>query len=334
MGVCIKSNTENNKSRKNGIDLFRLIGAFFIMCIHTNFGSLNQEYVDSIRLLSRWAVPFYFMATGYFLGNKIENNNLDFKRIQKNVSLLISILIISSIVYLPLDFRHGNNINSITNILTGSYFHLWFIGGLLVGYIFIWYLFYIKKNKALPYISVSILLLALLADSYDQFFSLSLDFDLFSILLSIPFMHIGIILSKKETNLISNKLLIGLVLFGFTIQFIEAELFLKLFEYKKYTHQFLIGTLISSIPIFILSSNISLKENRFSRWGKKHSLVIYLYHPLIYEIMRIVLNKLFPDNYDVISIFFPLLGFALTLTIAIILDRLFPKIYSILNGNI
>lgn len=334
MDISTVLKNENNKNRKNGIDLFRLIGAFFIMCIHTNYGNLNQEYVDSLRLVSRWAVPFYFIATGFFLGNKIDYNNLDFKRIEKNVSMLISILIISSIIYLPLDFIHGNNINSIVNILTGSYFHLWFIGGLLVGYIFIWYLYYIKKSKALPYISIFILLLALLTDSYDQFFNLSLDYTLFSVLISIPFMYIGIILSKTDTILVSINLLIGLVLLGFAIQFIEAELFLKLFNYNKYTHQFLIGTIITAIPLFVISSKINLKENRFSEWGKKHSLSIYLYHPLIYEFMRVTLNKIAPNNQEAINLFSPIVGFTLTLAIAITLDRLFPKIYDVLNGKI
>lgn len=320
--------------RKNGIDLFRLIGAFFIMCLHTNYGNLSQESVDNLRLISRWAVPFYFIATGFFLGPKFENGILDFKRIEKNVSMLISILIVSSIIYLPLDYIHGNDINSIVNILTGSYFHLWFIGALLIGYIFIWYLFYLKKSKTLPYISIFILLLALFTDSYDQLFNLNLNYSLSSLLLSIPFMHIGIILSKKETNLFSNKLLIGLVLLGFVLQFIEAELFLKLFDYNKYTHQFLIGTLLTAVPLFALSSKINIKENRFSKWGRKYSLVIYLYHPIIYEIMRVTLNKFVPNYYDYISMFYPVIGFILSLTIAIMLDRFSPKIYGILNGNI
>jgi surface polysaccharide O-acyltransferase-like enzyme len=320
-------------SRKNGIDLFRLIAAFFIMCIHTNYGALNPEYVDSLRLLSRWAVPFYFLATGFFLGDKIANINLDFNRIEKNVSVLISILIVSSVIYLPLDYIHGNSINSIATILTGSYFHLWFIGGLLIGYIFIWYLFYIQKIKVLPYISIFIMLSALLTDSYDQFFNLSLDFSLSALLLAIPFMHIGIIISKKDTSTISNKLLIALVLIGLFIQFIEAELFLKLFDYEKYTHQLLLGTIITAIPLFILSSKINLKENRFSKWGKNHSLTLYLYHPLVYEIMRVFLTKIAPNYYDAISIFYPFIGFVLTLIFAILLNRLFPKVYKILNGN-
>lgn len=324
----------DDMGRKNGIDLFKLIGAFFVMCLHTSYGSLNQEYVDNLRLFSRWAVPFFFISTGFFLGNKIENKSLEFKCIQKNVIMLISILIVSSIIYLPIDFIKGNIPIRISNILTGSYFHLWFIGALLTGYFFIWYLYSIKKNKLLPLISIFIIILALLSDSYDQFFNSHIDFSLFRFLLSIPFMHIGIILSEKENNLGSYKFLIGLVFIGLIIQYIEAELFLKLFDYVKYKHQFLIGTIVIAISLFVISSTINLRDNIFSKWGKEYSLFIYLYHPIIYMVMWVILKKIVPNYYDSAEIFSPLIGFSLTLTSAIVLNRFLPKIYNIMNGRL
>ena len=325
---------KDNLERKNGIDLFKLIGAFFIMCLHTSYGSLNQEYVDNLRLFSRWAVPFFFISTGFFLGNKIENKKIDFKRIQKNVITLISILIVSSVIYLPIDFIKGNITIKIANILTGSYFHLWFIGALLIGYFFIWYLYSIKKNNFLPLISICIIILALFSDSYDQFFNKHIGFDLFRFLLSIPFMYIGIILSKKENNLSRYKFLIGLVFIGLIIQHIEVELFLKLFNYKKYTHQFLIGTTVIAISLFVVSSKLNLRDNIFSKWGKEYSLFIYLYHPIIYLITDVILNKLVPNYYGSIKIFYPLVGFTLTLAFSIILNRFLPKIYNIMNGRL
>jgi len=143
--VFVTKKTDDMK-RKNGIDLFKLIGAFFIMCLHTSYGSLNQEYVDNLRLFSRWAVPFFFMSAGFFLGKKIKNNNIDFKRIQKNIIMLFSILIVSSIIYLPVNFIQGNLPINVAIILTGSYFHLWFIGALLTGYFFIWYFYTLLKR--------------------------------------------------------------------------------------------------------------------------------------------------------------------------------------------
>lgn len=320
--------------RKNGIDLFRLIGAFFIMCLHTVYGSLNQEYVDIIRLLSRWAVPFYFIASGFFLGYKIGNNNLDIQRIQGNIGALISILIVSTMVYLPMNLWKGGVPKNVANILTGNYFHLWFIGALLTGYIFIWYIFYLKKYKLLPYISICILALALFTDSYDQLLGKNLNFELFRFLLAIPFMYVGIVISKRENISVSNALLIGLLLVGVAIQFIEAELFFKLFQYSKSEHQFLIGTIVTAIALFILSSKLTLKENIFSKWGRQYSLFIYLYHPLVYFFTWMVLYKIAPKDFDFIKMFSPIIGFTLSLTFSILLNSYFPRIFNLLNGNI
>ena len=320
--------------RKNGIDLFRFVGAFFIVCLHVKYETLDNDYVDSLRLLSRWAVPFFYITTGFFLGYKIKNNNLDFEQIQKNVTVLISILIISSFVYLPLDIIKGRIPNSISNILAGTYYHLWFIGSLLVGYIFIWYLFFIKKNNLLPCLSIGILFFALFTDSYDQLINKNIDFDLCRFLLSIPLMNVGIVLSKKESkiNLFNNKLLIVLILTGIAIQFIEAEFFSKQFYYDKFLHQFLFGTIIISISLFILSTKINIKENLLSKFGREHSLFIYLYHPLILIVIEATLT-IIPNYTNFIRLIVPLIGFTLTLVFSVILSKYFPKIYNILNGK-
>lgn len=234
---------------------------------------------------------------------------------------------------MPINFIKGDLPNRIGNILTGSYYHLWFIGSLVIGYISVWYLFYIKKHKFLPYISIFLLLGSLLSDSYDQFFSIKLDFSLFRFLLSIPFIHIGITLSKKEMSLISNKLVIGLVLMGFLIQYFEGEMFLNLFDYKKFEHKILLGTIVLAISLFVFASKIKINDNKLSKWGNKYALFIYLYHPIAYMVIRGLLSKTTLDYYDTIEVFMPIIGFNLILVFSIAIEKYFPKIYSIMNGN-
>ncbi|MBE8726314.1 acyltransferase family protein [Flavobacterium hungaricum] len=320
--------------RKNGIDFFRLIGALAVMCIHASFGSLSNEYVYTLRLFSRWAVPFFFLASGFFLGPKIEHNTLDFKRIQKNISLLISIIVVSFVIYLPICFKTKSMPKNIVDIFIGVQPHLWFLGSLLTGYIVIWYLYFIKKSWILPYLSAGILIGALFTDSYDQFIHKNLGFFSIRFLLSIPFMYIGIMVSKKQPFKISNTLLIGLILLGFIIQYFETEVFLNLFDYPKIKHQFLFGTIIYSISLFILASKINLPENRFSEWGRKYSLFIYLYHPLIYFIMLQSLNKIIPDYSNFIMMFSPIIGFIFLIILAVNLEKYLPKLSNILNGNL
>jgi hypothetical protein len=318
--------------RNNGIDLFRLIGAFFILCVHTGYGSLDQDYVDSIRLVSRWAIPFYFMTSGFFLASKIDDQ-LGFQRIQKNVSMLVSILIILSIIYLPVGLMKGYAPSKLSNIFTGSYFHLWFIGSLISGYIFIWYLYFEQKSRYLPYISFAIILFALVSDSYDQFFDVEISFDLFRFLLSIPFMYLGIVISKRRESLLSNKLLIILIIVGLAIQFIEAEFFFKIFNYDRFTHQFLIGTIITSVPLFILSTKLNIRENKLSNWGRDHTLFIYLYHPLIYMLIWFIVEKIAPSYSDLLKGFAPVIGFTVALGISLVLNRYLHKAYCFMNGD-
>ena len=327
-------NRMNRMNRMNGIDLVRLFGAFCVLMLHTDYGNINQEYVSVLRLFSRWAVPFFFMVTGFFIGNKIEDNRLDFIKIQNSIIKLISIFIVSSSIYLfPRYLLRGSFPNSLNCILVGTNFHLWFIGSLIFGYLFIWYLVYINKFKFLTYISISILLLALITDSYDLLLNLHLKYSMYRFLLSIPFMHIGIYLSKKNIQF-SNNFLIILIIVGFIIQFIESYLFSYLFDYNAYKHQFLIGTIIVSIPIFILSCRMNIKENKLSKWGNEYSLFIYLYHYLVYMFLDIIISSSVPSYARQIKMFFPIIGFIITLFSAMLLKKYFKRAYKILLGNI
>ncbi|WP_372752979.1 acyltransferase family protein [Mariniflexile sp.] len=315
--------------RKNGIDLFRLVGAFFIMMLHTTFGDAKIEYVENLRLLSRWAVPFYFMASGYFIGPKIIDQNLDFKKIERNVSVLISILIVTFLVYVPISPSNY----SIVNLLVSIHYHLWFIGALLFGYIFLWYIYFIRWSKILPFIASLILISAIISDAYDVLFERSFDFILARFLVAIPFLYIGVIISKVKFNLRVLKLLWFLIVGGFMLQFMEAHYLKFLFDVNKYTIEFTLGTLIGALALFVFSTTIKLKENLISTWGKDHSLFIYLYHPFLYFLLTVFLNKLFPEEQNTITIFFPVIGFMLLLGIAIFMKRYLGNVYAILNGN-
>lgn len=58
-------------SRLNAIDLMRLIAAFSIMFLHTSLGAISVNNQEIIRLSVRWAVPFFFITSGFFFRKKI-----------------------------------------------------------------------------------------------------------------------------------------------------------------------------------------------------------------------------------------------------------------------
>lgn len=59
----------NNRKHYVGIDSFRYVAALLVIAIHTSPLSTYSEMGDFIltRLIGRMAVPFFFMASGFFL---------------------------------------------------------------------------------------------------------------------------------------------------------------------------------------------------------------------------------------------------------------------------
>lgn len=320
------------------IDIVKLIAAFCVMSLHIKLPSVGLEIGSIIRLSGRWAIPFFFITTGYFLGLKIKRTNtLNFNVIEKNVINLFSIFIISSIVYLTYNtlVSHKWFSNNVSFLLIGTYWHLWFIGSMIFGYLIIWYIYNIGYQKFLPLITSLLLIIAVFSDSYDIIINKRFNYDeLPRFLISIPFMYIGIYLSNRNTS--KKRLSIWTIIFilGFILQFFEAYLLYKVYGYTLYEHQMLIGTIVCSIALFNICLSINIKENRMSRYGKKYSLFIYLYQMFgywfivhLFIVFGIVVS-------DYLRLLMPLIGFLFMLGITITLDKVMPRLFLILNGNI
>ena len=67
MGTCIKNNT---KHRNHSLDFLKFIASFLIVCIHFKvFGQTG----NLISVIARFAVPVFFMISGYYAYNDDEN---------------------------------------------------------------------------------------------------------------------------------------------------------------------------------------------------------------------------------------------------------------------
>jgi peptidoglycan/LPS O-acetylase OafA/YrhL len=321
--------------RNNGVDLFRLIAAFFIMLVHTNYCNLNNTIVENIRISARWALPYFFICSGYFLYKNIKNKRcIEFIDIEKSILKLISILIICSSIYFTFDILIKNShLISIETILIGTYFHLWFIGSLIFGYIFIWYIFKIEKEKFLIIISLFILIFAVFSGSYRNFINIDTSFAFFRFLISIPLLFIGMQVAKCSINRRYFMLVLLSLIAGFYLQFIEVDFLYLNFKVNRFEHEILVGTIISSVAIFLMTSILTIPDNRFSSWGKNYSLFIYLYHPLVLIFIEIILNRIDSTICNQLVTFKPIIGFIFSLVLAIILNNYLKPIFQILNGN-
>ena len=103
----LKPNIDEQKY--NSIDLFRFICAIFVVMIHVNpFGNANRniifKYLDFgiTQYLSRLAVPFFFITSGFFLYRKTVYSSFSFNNSKKYIRRILKLYILWSIIYLPL----------------------------------------------------------------------------------------------------------------------------------------------------------------------------------------------------------------------------------------
>ena len=95
------------------------------MFLHAPYTGLDLDYVDNVRIMARWVVPFFFMVSGFFLCNKIDElGNLNFSKIQNNLKQLFTIFIVSSALYLPVGQLNGRGIFGLDSLLLGTYYRI------------------------------------------------------------------------------------------------------------------------------------------------------------------------------------------------------------------
>src|SRR5689334_5599201 len=89
-------------ARIEGLDAFRLLGALCVVALHVdsaNYPLLSPALSADVRLLCRWAVPYFFMLTGYLIGRRGGDAALPGSVVRAAVVALMANLLL-----LPFDF--------------------------------------------------------------------------------------------------------------------------------------------------------------------------------------------------------------------------------------
>lgn len=87
--------------RYDALDAMRLLAAFSVVCIHYWIvpGSMVSRYVI---VAARFAVPFFFMITGFFLQTVIDKG-----RFKECIHKIVMLAVGANILYFILDSLYG-----------------------------------------------------------------------------------------------------------------------------------------------------------------------------------------------------------------------------------
>ncbi|MCL2425638.1 MAG: acyltransferase [Oscillospiraceae bacterium] len=280
-----------------GIDQFRLIAAFLIVGIHTYpLASVSTELnFVFVHVLARIAVPFFLMATGYFLLPKAFNNdNHDMKPLLRFVTKTALLYAGATLLYLPISIYAGqySNVNIFTifirNILfDGTFYHLWYLPAAIIGALLVYALCRRFSLRIVISITLVLYIIGLLGDNYwgitseIPFLRTAYDagFQLFSFtrngLFYAPvFLAMGAVIAKREHQMQQRTNIIGFVL-CMALMLTEGIL-LNNFGSPRHSSMY-----IALLPcMFFLFQLICNRNGKRSLFMRDVSMWIYILHPL------------------------------------------------------
>lgn len=295
--------------RISSIDYFRAIAIFAVVIIHTKpfFNSTNTILTNigyAINQSARFAVPFFFISSGYFFGVKIaaQSNLLHIylTYIKRIGTLLISWSIIYLIVpsdrlgdmftdgIMPVIIRNIHSkldwiiANPSTFMLQGTKEYLWFFISLMMAFSVITIFLYHRCRFGLIFFAAALYLIGLAAGSYSAVSNLHISFNtrngpFFSTL----FVAIGWWLSTKKLQP-TIRISILLIAAGLVTHMLEAYYLLIRHGIFFAKHDYLLGTVLYGSGVFLFAlSKPTLGKNKYLSEMGKYTLGIYASHIII-----------------------------------------------------
>ena len=330
------------KSNSNSfpvIDILKLIFAFCVIGIHSWFLYDTRFGYYTYTMIYRLAVPFFFLASGYFLARNVNSGNRnivikDFLKKTLNVYLLLSSLCIFINMVKGNNFTLYNILKNIWQVLIGNCWGIsWFLGALLFSGIVIYFLKEKKYVKTAMIISVILYIIGLLFNTYN-FVLINHNFDsLYTFLaetfgnnsnfifVGFMFFSIGYYLALYGYEKISkSKTIYYLLIFlGFIILFFEVSIVKNHLDVVQF-YEYYFAHLLIVPSLFILA--IKSRLNKLIKFDTKYirsiSTYLFYFHAFVLELLLLY------RNYNSISILNSNIGFYLSiLLISIIISLLF-----------
>lgn len=173
------------------IDYFKLILSFLVITIHMQplFGEDSLVGWLISNGIARIAVPCFFIISGYFISEKLD----DGKYLKKYLLHLLVVYIVWSLIYLPVYYQEIEPRSFITFALLG-YYHLWFLPALITGVLFLKIAkLFIKKDKILLFTGMLFFIIGFVMEYkglYYRFYCNGLFF-------GYPFLVLGYVVNKR-----------------------------------------------------------------------------------------------------------------------------------------
>ncbi len=304
------------KEKNDCLNLWKGIAAFSVIWLHCGFFLGDKGKI--LSSLARFAVPFFFLVSGYFASGR------NWKTIRRRAVHILRLLLLGNAVYLLWELLQGETLASIfgtknwvTDFLLWNYSptapHLWFLGALLYCYLFYGFLLYAGWEKKADFLIPLLLGANLLLGEGRVLLPVALRVRCIRsfVFTGLPFFLWGCKLAEKESRRSDLPAVVVIVLGGILA---AAEQGLTGYE------ELHLGNILMAGGIFRLAlARPELGQgSRLTRLGEVLSGSIYLWHLLVRDAVKIIWTLLkFPRGGNIYGI----LGVVLVMAGSVILSE-------------
>ena len=304
-------------SRIESIDVFKLLAITAVISIHTVPFARDSSSLDPdvskylaviINQLARFAVPFFFVISGYFWGAKVKSSDSAASVSISMAKRVFYIFAAWSIVYafpynlssigkygllgpFKVTYGHLEDLarHPLTLVMEGTKGHLWFLIALLCSLGISSFLVGKRHYKTLVALSVILYLIGLLTKAYsDTQFGVHIDFNTRNgPFFGTVFFVSGYFLSKLTPNPSWFSKGVALLGVGWLLQFSEVSLLWKWYGTSPYEQDYVIGTYFMGVgaAVAALSNNAHIGSVVLRDVGR-YTLGIYAIHYIFVDLLR------------------------------------------------
>ncbi|MDD6072587.1 MAG: acyltransferase [Clostridiales bacterium] len=274
------------------LDFLKGIACIGVVFIHVRF---PKEIGIIVEVLSRFAVPIFFMISGYFAYSEHGNiQNVIIKRMKRIFMIMVYALILYMLFTLMVGtYEHslGDVIHLLSYIsvwikmlIFGDFdifflaSHLWFLLALLYAYLVLYIIdrrnLYKLAYKCIPFLFALRVMVCIISETYDVTWHIRSNFFIFA----LPYLLLGnyIAHDNKMQRRCRNNILFILIICGavFSVVCVLADWKVKFAE---------IGTSVYCIALFLLAIKYPHKSisRKMEILGNTYSLYVYIVHNIV-----------------------------------------------------
>lgn len=310
-----KMQLEQKNNRYVCFDILKCLCSFMIVCIHKGFA----KGAGPIRMVSRMAVPVFFMISGFFYcRNKLNKKTINKGKLLKFYLFWCLIYAIYSIIHNLLKgisiSDYLNNMFSLQSIFEFIFLNyhpligvIWYLGAYLYSLIVIDYLYDKGYKKILYKLSPILLIIGIFLGTFSRYMfgtTFSVAYSRNFIFIGIPFIVFGMQIYENKEKILAKKKTINIVLEPIFIVLAFFEYFYLKNNYDLIRGDVFISSVCLSINTFILflkyynNKEPNKVESILAKIGMEYSAGVYYIHIIVKNILDILtsnnmLNKVY-----------------------------------------